>query len=99
MPAEAQTTETQRAARSLGVNLHVLNASQRIAAAQYETACPQLVQLPHPHFGNGTCLDPLRHGAINCAIEQSSELGDNDLSKMAREARAPSEIHPNLNEW
>jgi hypothetical protein len=51
----------------------------------------------NPRFGNETWLD--RHGAINCAIEQSSESGDNDLSRMAREARAPSEIHPNPNDW
>jgi hypothetical protein len=57
--------------------------------------CPR----PRPHFDNGTSLDPPRRGAIDCAIEQISELGENDLNEMTREAKAPSEIHPNLNEW
>jgi hypothetical protein len=50
------------------------------------------------YFDEGTFLDPCRHGAINCAIEQSAESGDNNRSKMASDARAASEIHPNLGE-
>jgi putative ABC transport system substrate-binding protein len=42
VPAEAQTTETQRAARSLGVNLHVLNASSE---ADFDGVVAKLNQL------------------------------------------------------
>jgi hypothetical protein len=54
--------------------------------------------LAAPYFDKGTFLRPRRHGEINCAIKQSAESGDSNLSKMARDARAASEIHPNLGE-
>jgi hypothetical protein len=40
-------------------------------------------------------FDLLPHGAINCAIQHISELGNSNPTKVAREARTPNEIHPN----